>query len=452
LKIEKEYQNLKENLLKNEKEYKLNTEKIHKAKINSEKIANDFRIELGKYKNKINSLQVEKKSFEEKYSKMAENYQKFFTKLNQNNTNINILKPANIEFSNFNKKNDICKILGKVNGTEKLIQTIKGGYNESLRELLLEISAMKNFILDLNNEIIKHAEKLDLKGLVKLDNCFINMPFLDSIVKIKYAFRINITKAFDFWNLDNNKDNYNISGKQNYNDEINKGIEFISDINDINNKCSFSKEKNIRNLSNNNNIDNNKRIDSISLIREKCDSIFEEDSELTSKSLKCKDKDSNCVLRNKIEVDTYCDNHKKNNSNKNSLIDFDFDDFNLDDSKIQENNSISNFRKNIFNDYNNNEYDNNNHNNDIGKINIFDKDICKDLFTENDNDYAENDNDIIYGNKNKIGINYNCKNMKNEDISYRDKYKVDFNDEYNDYLADKELEMLKLKWMKNISN
>ncbi len=136
---------------------------------------------------------------------MSENYQKFFTKLNQTNQSVTFHRPANIEIANLMKKNDLIKILSKVNGTEKLIETIKNGFNESLRELLFEISALKNFILEINTEIIDYATKLDLKGLIALESNFINMPFMDAIPKIKYALKTNIKKSFDFWNLEDPK-------------------------------------------------------------------------------------------------------------------------------------------------------------------------------------------------------------------------------------------------------
>lgn len=373
---------------KTEKENKLNSEKNNKVKANSDKIVNDLRNELGKYRNKINSLQVEKKSFEEKYSKMAENYQKFFTKFNQNNPNVNFLRQANIEFSSINRQNDIVKILGKVNGTEKLIQTIKGGFNESLRELLLEISAIKDFVLYLNNEIITHAEKLDIKGMIKLDNGFVNMPFMESVIKIKYAFRNNISKAFDFWNLDEKE----IDKKSFVNSNNNK--ESLNIFNEKNEHLTENYKKN-NDLSNN---EQNKKFESISLIREKCDSIFESE----------KNKDS-ILSKNNNDLFDQSEN----------LIDFDIDNFNLEDSDCEKINSKK--KEN----YKNNK-----------KLNLIGRNICKDLFDE------DNENDSINNSSIKKSENFIEKNKKKE----RD------NEEYNDYLADKELEMLKLKWMKNLSN
>ena len=73
---------------------------------------------------------------------------------------------------------------------------------------------------------------------------------------------------------------------------------------------------------------------------------------------------------------------------------------------------------------------------------LIDKNICKALFEE------ENDNE------NENRINFSIKKTENliekNRIGEKTKYKNE--DEYNDYLADKELEMLKLKWMKNLSN
>lgn len=301
---------------------------------------------------------------------MAENYQKIFNKINQNNPNLNFLKPSNIEYQNTLRKNDLVKILSKVNGTEKLIQTIKGGFNESLREMLLEISAMKNFILEINSEIVKYGEKLELKDLVKLDNRFMNMPFMDSVIQIKYAFRTNIKKSFDFWNPEDKGNEKDIKG------DIISGRSFL---NKGKENVNLKEEKNII------------KGESISLIREKCDSIFESDNKVQYSNEKFCEKED---LFDKMEYD---------------LDKFDID---LDESKREKNeeNSFVNKTNKI-------------------EIDFFDKESCKAFFPKEDDRFETS---IFSKNENKGG-----------DAFFEEK---------EDLLADKELEFLKRKWMKNISD
>ena len=306
-KLEKEFLSLKENLKKYERDNKFLNDKLLRIKETHDKQLGDQKTDINKYKNRLNILQVEKKSYEEKYSKMAENYQKFFSKINQNNPNVNFHKPANIDISNVIRKNDLIKILSKVNGTEKLIETIKNGYNESLRELLFEISALKNFVLEINNEIIEYAAKLDLKNLIVLEHNFMNMPFLDSIAKIKYALKTNIKKSFDFWNLEepkNSNDNNESDFENNFN-STNK----IFEKNNIGNSLLNKNEKLL----------DKKKSESISVIRGKNDSLFE-----TEKSEKNKDDINYSISKNNQEIYLF------DQTNYDHLIDFDLDNFDLD--------------------------------------------------------------------------------------------------------------------------
>lgn len=336
-KFEKEFQAVKDSNKKIEKENKFLNDKFSRIKETHDKSITDLRAEINKYKTRLNFLQVEKKSFEEKYSKMAENYQKFFSKLNQNNQNNFVHKTANLDISNTVKKNDLIKILSRVNGTEKLIETIKNGYNESLRELLFEISALKNFVLEINNEIIEYATKLDLKGLVSLEGNFINMPFMDSITKIKYALKANIKKSFDFWELENPKDNnfyHNLNRQFNlpanikscHNKITNQdNISSIFNSNQNNTSINNNKEEeiNFRNSNQNNKINSDMPSDSISLIRGKNDNIFENEKLENAK----KDNNfKNSILKNNNELNSF------DQTNFDNIIDFDLDNFDFEDS------------------------------------------------------------------------------------------------------------------------
>ena len=48
------------------------------------------------------------------------------------------------------QNSDMAKILTRVKGAEKLIEALKGGYNESLRQLTLEVSSYKNLVFEIH--------------------------------------------------------------------------------------------------------------------------------------------------------------------------------------------------------------------------------------------------------------------------------------------------------------
>ena len=76
---------------------------------------------------------------------------------------------------------DMAKMLNRVKGTEKMIITLKEGYNASLKELNAEISELKNFIFEINNEI----------GFL-IGNNNDNYVEWDNMQKIKYILKNNI--------------------------------------------------------------------------------------------------------------------------------------------------------------------------------------------------------------------------------------------------------------------
>ena len=138
-------------------------------------------------------MQLEKKTIEEKYNKIVDHYQKLLQS-NSNNKKFN----NSIEMLETLKNNDLLKILGRFKGTEKLIETCKNGFNESLRELLFEISALKNFIFYINQEIcnfinIKVSDLSDKS--IYMESSLIQMPFLDIIHKVKKIYRNNMDLA-----------------------------------------------------------------------------------------------------------------------------------------------------------------------------------------------------------------------------------------------------------------
>jgi len=167
------------------------------------------------------------------------------------------------------KKNDITKVLSKYKGTEKLIQLLKEGYNETARELIFEISALKNFIFQINNEVYAYIESNHkvFKPQKLLKN-FMDMPFLDTIYKIKNVVINNLNIIMKRSKQINESNEY-ISNDINANNS-NRLIEedkldFSNVIVEENNfkKNDESKNKTFfdEDLDNNENVNENKNID-----------------------------------------------------------------------------------------------------------------------------------------------------------------------------------------------
>lgn len=208
IKLEKELISLRDETKKYLKEKQEAENKVNKIKESLEKQIAELKGINSKMSNKMNILGVEKKSFEEKYNKISELYQKIINKNNTGGTCINLKSNNNIEIIDTLKKNDLLKILTKVKGTEKLIETLKNGFNESLREILFEVSALKNFIFEVNK---------DLTSLIKIKNTFkpmnnfkfyeieynlLSMPFLNCVSKIKNIFKNNFNTLRKYLKLD----------------------------------------------------------------------------------------------------------------------------------------------------------------------------------------------------------------------------------------------------------
>ena len=176
---EKEIKVLNDELKKNTGNKKEYESKISKQKDSYEKQIISLKNSSTFLTNKLNKLTLDKRTLEEKYTKVAEAYAKLTT---------NKSKVLNsIELTDYVKQNDLCKILSKVKGAEKLTEMLKNGYNESFRELLFEISYLKNFILDVHNDIKQLIEEPS-----EINEELLNMPFLDSANQIKLVFNKNL--------------------------------------------------------------------------------------------------------------------------------------------------------------------------------------------------------------------------------------------------------------------
>ena len=196
-KYKKEMNNLRNELKtyskeKNDYEFKSNKQKDY-----YEKLMNKTKKENIFLNNKINKILLDKRSIEEKYQTLIEMLNKH---------DLNKTKVINtIEITEYIQKNNISKMINKVKGAEKLAATLKGGYNDSLRELLFEISALKNFIFDYHVEIISLLDNYE-----ELDKELLNMSFLDTVNNIKEIFNINmgmLKKKFGY--LENEEMNFN---------------------------------------------------------------------------------------------------------------------------------------------------------------------------------------------------------------------------------------------------
>ena len=161
--------------------------------------------------------------------KISESYQKIIS------GGKNIKAQNSIDMIQALKKNDITKILSKYKGTEKLIQLLKDGYNDTVRELIFEISSLKNFIFEFNSELVKFIEKSDGKA-VKIQDNFIEMPFLDTIYNLKNIINYNLSvimnnpicKTNILNQIEENENNENNKEEINLNEEKNLGISHIS--------------------------------------------------------------------------------------------------------------------------------------------------------------------------------------------------------------------------------
>ena len=202
-KYKKEVKNLRNELKsyskeKNDFEFKSkNLKEYYDKQINQTKKENIY------LNNKINKILLEKRALEEKYQSLSEI-------INKHDLNkVKIIN--NVEMTEYIQKNNILNTVSKISGAEKLAQTLKGGYNDSLRELLFEISALKNFIYDYHIEI---ASLVD--NNMDLDKEMLNMSFLDTVSNIKEIFNINFGKLKEKLGFsDNNEIGFNNVNEEN---------------------------------------------------------------------------------------------------------------------------------------------------------------------------------------------------------------------------------------------
>ena len=281
-KYEKEIRTLNDELRNNTKNKKDFDFKLSKQKEVYEKQSISLKNQNIYLNNKMTKILLEKKNLEEKIIQMSENINKLNT--------VKIKMQNNSEMIDYVSNNNLSNMLSKVNGAEKLVETLKGGYNDSLRELLFEISALKNFIYDIHKEIT-----LLIDCPVEINEDLLNLPFLDTVSSIKDIFNknMNLLKAkIGFDNKDEiNFDNLktftslkigNVSDLNNKNSKENNSIK--NEDNDIDNKLSVENLQNINDNSNENQIEineeDNKTKNLLNSFEKKLKSYMSKDDEL----------------------------------------------------------------------------------------------------------------------------------------------------------------------------
>ena len=183
--LEFQLQNLKQELNNEIKNNSL-TQKDLEFKIKKQKDYYDKQfINLNKdniyLKTVINQITTEKNDLQQKLQNLNETINKFES---MKSIIINAF-----EAIDYVQTNDMSKMLSRVKGAEKLIEALKGGYNESLKELMKEINTLKNFIIDINNEFCSI-----LDNPCNIDENIYNISFMDSINLIKEAFKNNMNQ------------------------------------------------------------------------------------------------------------------------------------------------------------------------------------------------------------------------------------------------------------------
>ena len=183
--LEFQLQNLKQEL-NNEIKNNSMTQKDLEFKIKKQKDYYDKQfINLNKdniyLKTVINQITTEKNDLQQKLQNLNETINKFES---MKSIIINAF-----EAIDYVQTNDMSKMLSRVKGAEKLIEALKGGYNESLKELMKEINTLKNFIIDINNEFCSI-----LDNPCNIDENIYNISFMDSINLIKEAFKNNMNQ------------------------------------------------------------------------------------------------------------------------------------------------------------------------------------------------------------------------------------------------------------------
>lgn len=182
---------------------------LAKYEKDKEIINSNFR----KLEQKYNQLLIEKHQFTDKFNKLSEAFNKLQYSLSKGTKPIQ----NSFEITENLKRNPILKRLEQTNGAEILVECFKEGYHETLREIIYEVSSLKSFINDINEELlfnieststhISNPENCKLSGrdwAIKQD--LLQVPFVDVYLTIKKIMYSNISRLVSIkLNLDESK-------------------------------------------------------------------------------------------------------------------------------------------------------------------------------------------------------------------------------------------------------
>lgn len=166
IKISKNIQKDLENKLKGQKEF-------YEQKLSLLKKDNEYLTYVN------NKIYFKKKNLELKLYSMNKTINKF------EDMKCNLINA--VEEIDYMQNNDMAKMLSRVKGAEKLIEGLKAGYNESLKQLSSENSSLKNLIFEIHNDIYILLEKPQ-----NIDKNVYDMTFHEKIEYYKKVFKNNI--------------------------------------------------------------------------------------------------------------------------------------------------------------------------------------------------------------------------------------------------------------------
>lgn len=126
-----------------------------------------------------NKISLKKKNLEYRLNSLNKTIKKF------ENMKSNIINA--VEVIDHTQNKDMAKMLNRVKNTEKLIQSLKYEYNESLRQLSFQVNSFRNLIFEIHNEI---CVLLDISFNFEKD--VYNLPFLEFVNYLKKIFKQNL--------------------------------------------------------------------------------------------------------------------------------------------------------------------------------------------------------------------------------------------------------------------
>ena len=200
--------------------------KIQKELEEYNQLYNDKVKENNNLKNIINKITLEKNNLSKKLESLTETLTKFES---MKSIIINAF-----ETMDYVQTSDMAKMLSRVKGAEKLIESLKSGYDETLNEMNEEINTLKNFIIELNYEfcnILENPSNINenIFAYSFMDSInIIKQTFKDNLIKLKKKIKINNIYTRSDKTFDDDEDDDNINYE---NTKINTCRNIINDTN-----------------------------------------------------------------------------------------------------------------------------------------------------------------------------------------------------------------------------